>query len=186
MTSLPKYLESEYERISHENNKTRDVRIRKKDEDNYIAVDFETGVATWGENRDRAIFTLGQNWILYRQNDRSGEIVSTEDTLGGDPRVDGSRIGVEHIVNMAENVDSIAELAARFSGLLTVDEAKTALEWADKNKNTMDELHRERELYKEFLEQEWNEEMEGVYTPDDDTPSFEEWKDYKNKNNKFK
>jgi uncharacterized protein (DUF433 family) len=180
-TELPRYFESEYEQISHKNNQTEDVRVRQKDEEDYIAVDFETGVTAWGDTKEKALLSLGKNWIIYRQAERSGEIVSTEDTLGGDPRVDGSRIGVEHIVNMSEEVESLAELAASFSGVLSIQEVKNALEWAEKHPETMDEIRRERELFREFIREEWDEgEVENTYTPNEDTPPFEEWREQKN------
>lgn len=173
---LPEYEEEEYERVSHKNNQTEDVRVREKDGD-YIVLDFETGVAGWGDTRERAILDIGKSLIVYRHRDRSGEIVQTDDTLGGDPRVDGSRIGVENIVNMAKGVDTLAELAASFSGVLTIQEVKRALEWADENPEIMEEIHRERELFNRFVQEEWEEDIEGVYSPREDSPSFEEWRD---------
>lgn len=175
---LQRYFESEYEQISHENNSREDVRVRKKDDEEYIALDFESGVAAWGSTRERAILSLGKNWIIHQHRDRSGDIVETGDTLGGDPRVDGSRIGVEHIVNKAEVVESLAELAASFSGVLTIGEVEYALEWAEEHPERMEEIHQERQLFRQFVSEEWKEgKVKEVYSPDNDTPSFEEWRE---------
>jgi uncharacterized protein (DUF433 family) len=39
------------------------------------------------------------------------EIVSTEDTLGGEPRIEGSRIGVSHVVQYYENEWGIEKIS---------------------------------------------------------------------------
>lgn len=152
------------------------------DED-YIAVDRETGVVSWGYLREDALERLDRDVDLYEEGERSGQIVETEGVIGGKPRIDGSRIGVLHIVQRDEKYASIVETAARFSGVLTVEEARSALEWADEHPREIRRLREERELFAEWVEEYWDRPEEfpnvdglGFLRPQKVEVSFEEYK----------
>lgn len=116
----------------------------------FVAVHRATSVASWGETREAALEELERDVEYYdaakARGERSGEIVETPSMLGGDPRVDGSRIGVLHIVeckgSRGEDV-SPTVIAAQFSGVLSVDEVEAALEWAETHSERLAEVRRE-------------------------------------------
>lgn len=75
------------------------------------------------------------------------QIVETEDVLGGDPRIEGRRIGVYHVykryVDGGETVESIAT-----SFDVSVAEVHVALAYAFSNPDEMRNIEqRNRELY---------------------------------------
>lgn len=113
--------------------------------------------------------------------DRSGEIVETDGVLGGDPRIDGTRLGVLHIVATYEREGSIVETAAQYGGL-TVDEVRSALAWADEHPDHLERLRAERELLREWIRTHWeHRELDGTEfgtyrRPDDLEVTFEEFK----------
>lgn len=149
--------------------------------DAYIAVDRETGIASWGPSQADALERLEQDIERYDGQKRTGEIVETEDTLGGDPRVDGTRIGVLHLLGTYERKESVAETAAAFGGL-AVDEVRSALAWADEHPDRIQRLRKERQLIREWIETHWERrEIDGLdrgpyVRPDDLEVTFDEFK----------
>lgn len=121
----------------------------------HVAVHRPTGVAAWGSSRDEAMENVRRNVERYDDADRSGEIVETDGVLGGEPRVDGSRIGVLHVVDRYDATGSIVETAAGFVGLLTVGEVRTALEWADAHTEVLQHLRDERARFHERIRTRW-------------------------------
>jgi uncharacterized protein (DUF433 family) len=122
----------------------------------FVAVHRETGVASWGETREAALEELERDVEYFEaakaRGDRSGEIVETPSVLGGDPRVDGSRIGVLHIVECRESRGedvSPAVIAAQFSGVLSVGEVEAALEWAETHSERLAEVRRAQDEVRE-------------------------------------
>ncbi|MCH7660039.1 MAG: DUF433 domain-containing protein [Euryarchaeota archaeon] len=59
-------------------------------------------------------------------------IVTDEDVLGGDPRLDGTRIGVVHIYRRYESGETPEEIAASYEGISVAD-VHTALAYAFDN-----------------------------------------------------
>lgn len=121
-------------------------------EGSFVAVHRETDVASWGETRETALADLKRDVEYFQatkdRRERSGEIVETPDVLGGDPRVDGSRIGVLHIVERVESRGegvSLAVIAALFSGVLSISEVEAALEWAEEHPERLAEVRQEHE-----------------------------------------
>lgn len=121
----------------------------------HIAVDRATGTCSWGPTREDALDNLQRDLDVLDRRRRTGGIVETDGVLGGAPRVDGSRIGVIHVVEKHEMTDSVVETAAGFSGALTVDEVRVALEWADDHPGRLRRLREERELFGEWVVEYW-------------------------------
>lgn len=150
-------------------------------EDAHVAVDRQTGMAAWGSTRDDALDRLEEDTERYEETDRSGEIVETDGVLGGDPRIDGTRLGVLHIVWTYEREGSIVETAAQYGGL-TVDEVRCALAWAERHPDHLERLRAERELLREWMQTHWeHREIDGTGSgmyrrPDDLEVTFDEFK----------
>lgn len=70
------------------------------------------------------------------------EIVSTEDTLGGEPRLKGKRIGVSHIVQYYEKDWSIDKISREFD--IDPLEVVKALEYYYKNPKEIRGIIRDR------------------------------------------
>ncbi|MGQ4557322.1 DUF433 domain-containing protein [Halobellus sp. GM3] len=74
-------------------------------------------------------------------------IVETPDTLGGRPRIAGTRIGVEHIWWFSERGDGTAEIATRHFPHLSEAHVSVAVEWAEDHPDRMERIRQEnREL----------------------------------------
>jgi uncharacterized protein (DUF433 family) len=84
------------------------------------------------------------------------EIVSTEDTFGGEPRVEETRIGVSHIVQYYENNWSIDKISRELN--LEPLEVVKALEYYYKNSQEIRGIIRDRKSRASSLE---NEEVVG-------------------------
>lgn len=124
-------------------------------EEAHIAVDRSTGACSWGATREDAIDNLQWDLDVFDRHRRTGEIVETEGVLGGAPRVNGSRIGVLHVVEQHGEDASIVETTAGFSGGLTVDEVRVALDWADEHRDRLQRLRAERALFREWISEHW-------------------------------
>lgn len=131
--------------------------------DAHVAVHRPSGAAAWGATRDDAIEHVVRDVERVLSSSRTGEVVETPGVLGGAPRIAGSRIGVLHIVTAYEDTDSIVETAAEFTGSLTVDEAQTALEWADSQPDEVQRLRDDRARTIERIKSDW----EPIDVPDD-------------------
>ncbi len=70
------------------------------------------------------------------------EIVSTEDTLGGEPRIEGSRIGVSHIVQYYESDWGIERISRELD--LEPLEVVKALEYYYRNPQEIRGIIRDR------------------------------------------
>lgn len=124
--------------------------------DAYVAVHRASGAAAWGATRDDAIEHVERDVEHVRSPRRTGEIVKTPGVLGGKPRVAGSRIGVLHIVTAYADTGSIVETAAGFTGPLTVDEARSALDWAEGHPDELQRLRDERARTIARIRSEWD------------------------------
>ena len=80
------------------------------------------------------------------------QIVSTEDTLGGEPRIEGTRIAVSHIVQYYENDWSIDKISRELS--LEPLEVMKALEYYYKHPQKIREIIRNRKHRGSSLENE--------------------------------
>lgn len=80
------------------------------------------------------------------------EIVSTEDTLGGEPRIEGTRIGVSHIVQYYENDWSIDKISRELN--LEPLEVVKALEYYYKRPQEIRGIIRDRKSRGSSLENE--------------------------------
>lgn len=73
-------------------------------------------------------------------------IVSTPGTLGGKPRIDGHRIGVNHIVTWRYNMDwSVERIMEQFT--LTRDEVQAALDYYDAHRTEIDAIIADEEAF---------------------------------------
>jgi uncharacterized protein (DUF433 family) len=70
------------------------------------------------------------------------EIVHTEDVLGGDPRIDGTRVGVIHVKERLDVGDEPAQVAADYG--LDLADVYRALAYYYDNPDEMDEIERRR------------------------------------------
>lgn len=77
------------------------------------------------------------------------QIVTTEDVLGGDPRIENHRIGVYHVYQRyVEGTDTPEEIAASYG--ISVAEVHAALAYAFSNPDEMREIEaRNRARYHE-------------------------------------
>lgn len=136
-----------------------EIRVRPVADDQFpdahVAVHRSSGAAAWGPTRDNAIEHVERDVAHVRSQRRTGEIVKTPGVLGGAPRVAGSCIGVLHVVTAYEDTGSIIEAAAGITGPLTVDEARTALDWADAHPDELQRRRDERASTIERIKSEW-------------------------------
>lgn len=77
------------------------------------------------------------------------QIVKTEDVLGGDPRIEGHRIGVHHVYQRyIDNDETPEEIAVSYD--ISVAEVHTALAYAFSNSTDMRDIERRnREVYEQ-------------------------------------
>lgn len=79
-------------------------------------------------------------------------IVKTEGVLGGDPRIEGHRIGVHHVYQRyVEGDDTPEEIATGYG--ITLAEVHTALAYAFCNSDEMREIRSKREDIDDSSEQ---------------------------------
>lgn len=189
-SSIPTFEEEKYRQIDSVRNEilTRPIKLREGRHGGWtLAFDKDTGVVRIGKSDSDALFELGKSVVIYmRDNEkRTGNIISTEDTLGGKPRVAGTRIGVNHIYSQYQNseIKTLANIAASFSGILTVDEVRAALEWIEENEEEFKSILKDEELFVEWMEKYRLEEsgVDGIGKVKDEEPevSFEEFKERK-------
>jgi uncharacterized protein (DUF433 family) len=69
-------------------------------------------------------------------------IVTDADVLGGDPRLDGTRIGVAHVYRRYENGETPEEIAAGYDGVSVAD-VHAALAYAFDNPELLQGIERE-------------------------------------------
>lgn len=60
-------------------------------------------------------------------------IVQTPGTLSGKPRIEGTRIGVQHIVGKVETGASVEDVAEEVYPCLSEEQVRAAVEWASDN-----------------------------------------------------
>lgn len=70
-------------------------------------------------------------------------IVETPEVLSGRPRIDGTRITVEHVWECHEQGDSVADIATRVYPTLTEGHVEVAIEWGNDNPDRLAELRDE-------------------------------------------
>lgn len=177
-TDLPEYLSEKYRSV-FPSYSSHTIKVRRW-KDGYIAFDMDSKIAVWGASAEEAVYTLGRTVETYQQKNTTSPrtIVTTDGVLGGDPRIDDTRIGVEHIVNASQRSNSLAEIAAQFQGPITTEEISLALQWADEHSTELQQLAQKREKYRQYAEEVHQKVSEGVYyiSSDSEKPSFEEWK----------
>lgn len=72
-------------------------------------------------------------------------IVETPDTLHGRPRIDGTRIGVEHIWTFHRRGYTAGEISKQVYPSLSEGHVNVAIEWVQEHPETMDTIRRENE-----------------------------------------
>ena len=77
------------------------------------------------------------------------EIVRTDDVLGGDPRVEGTRVGVVHVKERVDAGDEAAQVAADCG--IDLADVFAALAYYYDNPDAMDEIERRRESFVEEI-----------------------------------
>lgn len=81
------------------------------------------------------------------------EIVRTEYVLGGDPRIDGTRVGVIHVKERLDAGDEPAQIAADYD--LDLADVYGALAYYYDNPEEMDEIEQRREAFVDDLDSGW-------------------------------
>lgn len=76
-------------------------------------------------------------------------IIETPEILGGRPRLDGTRIGVEHIIASVENGSNATQIAKDTYPRLTQEHVQTAIDWAEDNPERMAEIQQETTTLKQ-------------------------------------
>lgn len=82
-------------------------------------------------------------------------IVETPGTLSGRPRIDGTRIGVEHVLPFYERGLSTDEIAKQQYPLLSEEHVREAIAWADEHRDRLESIRRkdaERKLRRDTLQ----------------------------------
>ena len=77
------------------------------------------------------------------------EIVRTDDVLGGDPRLEGTRIGVVYVKERIDAGDEAAQIAADYD--IGLADVFAALAYYYDNPDVMDEVERRRESFIEEI-----------------------------------
>lgn len=77
------------------------------------------------------------------------DIVRTDDVLGGDPRIDGTRVGVIHVKERIDAGDEPAQIAADYD--IELADVFTALAYYYDSPEEMDEIERRREAFVEKI-----------------------------------
>ncbi|MFC4986304.1 DUF433 domain-containing protein [Saliphagus infecundisoli] len=81
------------------------------------------------------------------------EIVTDEEVLGGDPRLEGTRIGVIHVYRQYEQGETPEQIAANYEGV-TVADVHVALAYAFDNSEEIRQIEeQEREVLKTIRDQ---------------------------------
>lgn len=79
------------------------------------------------------------------------EVVRTEDVLGGDPRVEGTRVGVIHVTERFDAGDEPAQIAADWG--IDLADVYYALAYYYDHPEEMDAIERRREEFVESIRQ---------------------------------
>ena len=77
------------------------------------------------------------------------EIVRTDDVLGGDPRLNGTRVGVVHVKERIDAGDEAAQIAADYD--IGLADVFAALAYYYDNPDVMDEIERRRDSFVEDI-----------------------------------
>lgn len=77
------------------------------------------------------------------------DIVRTDDVLGGDPRLDGTRVGVIHVKERIDAGDEAAQIAADYD--IGLADVFAALAYYYDNPSVMGEVERRREDFVEGI-----------------------------------
>ena len=77
------------------------------------------------------------------------DIVRTDDVLGGDPRLEGTRVGVVHVKERVDAGDEAAQIAADYG--IGLADVFAALAYYYGNPDVMDEVERRRESFVEEI-----------------------------------
>jgi len=63
-----------------------------------------------------------------------------DDVLAGEPRLDGRRVAVRHVVSAVQDFGSVEAAAEQLR--IPEAEVREAVEWADENRDRMEEVRR--------------------------------------------
>ena len=77
------------------------------------------------------------------------DIVCTDDVLGGDPRLNGTRLGVVHVKQRVDAGDEVAQIAADYD--IGLADVFAALAYYYDNPDVMGEIERRRESFVEEI-----------------------------------
>ena len=80
------------------------------------------------------------------------EIVRSEEILGGDPRIEGTRVGVVHVVKRYDAGDDPAQIAADYD--IDVADVYYALAYYHDNPGEMDRIETRRREFVESIRRE--------------------------------
>ncbi|WP_394350170.1 DUF433 domain-containing protein [Salinigranum salinum] len=101
----------------------------------WLTLHVPTQVAATGETRDDALDELDARVERFTSRPHNDGVTTAEDILGGAPRLDHTRIGVEQVRESADAGRSLPEIAASFEQELSIPEVEQALDWADENRS---------------------------------------------------
>lgn len=97
--------------------------------------------------------------------DETGWVVSTRDTLGGEPRIRGTRIRILNLLHWRDEEGmSPGEIAERYDA--PVKGVEATLGWADENPEEIRYLEIENEVQEEASRRRAHEELEGAVGDD--------------------
>ncbi|THE63039.1 DUF433 domain-containing protein [Salinadaptatus halalkaliphilus] len=115
-----------------------------RDADEWIAIDEATGVEARGETRTQALERLDDTV----SRDDEARVVKTPETLGGKPRLEGTRIGVFTIgESIREGGQTVEEILNGYPDL-SRRQVRVALEYYDDHPEAMDVIRMQRKATK--------------------------------------
>lgn len=115
--------------------------------DEWIAVDEDTGAEGRGATREQALRRLTDADATADES----MIVKTPETLGGKPRIDGTRIGVFMLdESIREGGQTIADVLEGYPHL-SREQVEAALAYYDAHTEAMDVIRTQREAAKDRL-----------------------------------
>lgn len=115
-------------------------------DEEWVAIDRDTLVCSWGPAQDEAIDALDRSTDHYerRAADRATSpspdeyVAVTPDVLGGDPRLSGTRIPVTTLIAAVERCDTIERAASSYG--VSIPEVEAVVEWADAHNEDIERL----------------------------------------------
>lgn len=120
---------------------TETIILTRENSGEWIAIDEQTGVKGHGSTREQALEHLDEAVVCHG----TVRIVTTPDVLHGQPRVEGTRIGVFMLGESVRNGDQSVEDILDGYPDLTREQVKAALAYYDAHSDVMEALQAEED-----------------------------------------